>query len=207
MNKKLYYFTLLTFIFVLNSCYSQHNKKTKTFEGSIEYNIKLTNGDESMEDYFYDYINQKFGNITIHYFDKKGNFKREFPNSGKNGLEYYLYKSKTNNFYAKWKSIDTVFYYEASEPLTVLLDKSYGVGEMILGQSTEYIKLKSLDTIGGKKITSTYYFSGEPYTNPKLYSKIKDFNQDIAIKKAKSAFLKIDSDKFKLSEKTPLKKY
>ncbi len=185
---------VFTFLLLLFSCTNSKSVSYNSFEGIIKYSVSFDEGDRSKPAYYYDYIKQKYGDVALYHFKANGDFLRTYPYSGDKGVDFYLYKNDTKNFYAKWRNIDTLFYYNVTENMLQFTKEETGKSEIILGEQCSFYKISGIDTVGGQQVTQTYHFSGKPYIDPSLYEGYNDFFFSKIIKKTKSPFLKLILD-------------
>ena len=163
-----------------------------SFEGVITYKVDVvfTNKDLPYREYF----EQKFGDSLEVFYSKKGDILRKFHNAGERGYDFNLYLNSNNNYYSKWKNLDTIYYYQANDPFIKLISIDTGNQDQILGYTCNSIVVKGIDTIGQQKVIQTYYYSGEPYLDPELFQNYKDFYAYDIFKRTESPFLKLELD-------------
>ncbi|MFK7747786.1 MAG: hypothetical protein AB8B65_05325 [Kordia sp.] len=170
-------------IFCTSFCWSQ-----ETFEGVITYKIELTFKKEDVPNKAY--IAQKFGDTLKIFYNKKGDIHKKYIGSGAQGYDFHTYKTNTNNFYAKWENIDTLYHYNVNENILTFLSKESGTSEAILNKPSKYILIKGYVAETNEMVHQKFYYTGFPYLNPALFKNFKEFFLDEILKTSKSPFLK-----------------
>lgn len=168
------------------------NSAQETFEGVITYSVDVSFKGESVE--YRDYFAQKYGDTVKVFYNKKGDIYKKIIGSGKMGYDFNLYKQNENNYYAKWKNLDTLYYYNVSEQNLEVISTENGESNDSVDSETSVLIIKARDPKGGQYVTQTFYYNGEPYINPELYEKFKDFFTYDYYKKAKSPYMKLELD-------------
>lgn len=175
-------FTLIIIIMVLTSL-----TEKKYFEGVITYGVETNILKESN---YSDYLKERYGTSMKFYWGKNGNLLRKtFGNSL--GLDYSLYIQKENTFYVKYKSIDTLYYYNALTQDNELLEMKESKSDSILNQKCNKIELKLKNKYNGKEFTSEYHYSKNPKINYKLYQNVNDGFANVIYKATESPYLKL----------------
>ncbi|MEL7118516.1 MAG: hypothetical protein AAFO07_03725 [Bacteroidota bacterium] len=159
-------FVLIFLIFNLTS-YSQ-----KAFEGIIDYKIEVKL--KKLDHLYNEYYAQKYGDTMRVYISKNGSMKREYLGSGEMGYDWAIYRQDKNEFYAKWKSMDSIFYYNCEEVMTELKSFEAGPIKQILGRDCRSIIIEAFEPIEEVSVIQKFYFSGEEYIQDGTYDKFKD---------------------------------
>ncbi|MEM6807033.1 MAG: hypothetical protein AAF696_36870 [Bacteroidota bacterium] len=196
----------------------------KYFEGIITYEVETKLKYEEHE-YNY-YFEQKYGDSLKVYIFKDGSFRREYMNSGKLGLDWQIYNRSNNNYYAKYRSLDTVYYYDTKENVFEFKSFNQLPNRIILGKTCEGLEKVIYEPRAGETFISHFYYSGEEALAPNIYDEFKDGYWDQAFKKIQSQVLafstetpyllmyseavkiewkKLDKSILKLPEEVPLK--
>lgn len=167
------------------------NKKSTCqdiFEGIITYKTETQLKKKNHP--YNEYFSQKFGDTLRVSISKNGNMKREYLGSGGLGFDWAIYNQEKNEFYSKWKSMDSIFYYNCSETVTEL--KSFELlpgSKKILGKDCQSIIIHSLEPNLQEKITHKYYFSGEEKIIENTFEEFKDGYLDRVYSLSKSHIL------------------
>ncbi len=181
---------LQLFIFIFPFiCFTQNNKKS--FEGIITYKIEVSILKSTEYD---EYYKQKYGDTLVTYISKKGDYKRVYKNSGEMGFDFVIYSKNTNELYAKWKNIDTVYHYNASQNNLTNLSIKNADTTTIIGYQCQSIIMIGIDTIGNQQVKTKYYYSYEPYLDPSLYENYNAFYYNKIVEVIKSQYLKMIMD-------------
>jgi len=176
-------------LFLIQSCSPKINTKAPPnyFEGYITYDVSI---DILKEDKFTAYYKDKYGKEMQFYWKANGDLLRKTIGS-QYGLDYSLYKHSENKFYVKYKSSDTLYYYNGDENYLELQTMEVDQTEDILGQKCKVIKVSSVATSTKEISKFEYFFSGAPKINPQLYSNTHDGFASKLYEVAKSPFLKM----------------
>ncbi|MGH1383377.1 hypothetical protein [Kordia sp.] len=164
-------------------CWSQ-----ESFEGIITYKIELTFKKKNVE--HKDYIAQKFGDTLQVFYNKKGDVHKKYLGSGARGYDFHTYIASTNNYYAKWKNLDTLYYYNVQENVLKFVSRESGISDPIFNKLANYITIKGYEPLGDEMVTQKFYYTGFPYINPELFKNFKEFFSYDFLKTTKSPFLK-----------------
>jgi len=177
----------IIFCFIIQNGFSQ-----TPFEGVIIYKVETV---LKYEDHVYnDYYSQKYGDTLKVYIAENGNQKREYSNTGNLGLDWTIYDQGKNEEYAKWHSMDSVFYYSCSNLVTNLEEFEEGDEKIILGEDCKSIITKSFEPKGKETITAKFYYSGNEYIIPNTYEEYKDGYLDRIYAKSNSHILRRELD-------------
>jgi hypothetical protein len=181
--KKIILFVILV-LFALIVCVPFNLSSQNLFEGKITYQVSLK---LKQENHPYNvYFKQKFGDTVVVYINKDGSQKRTYKGSGELGLDWSIYDRKENQYYSKWHSMDSIFYYDCDSTITKL-DKIYqGKSETILGDKCKALVVESYESRGDEKIKQTFYYCGKEKVDKNAYSDFKDGYLDKVYKKSKS---------------------
>jgi len=162
------------------------------FTGVITYKVETI---LKYKDHPYnDYYAQKYGDTLRIYFAENGDQKREYYNTGGLGYDWMIYDQDKNEFYAKWHSMDSIFYYDCSELVTTLEEFKEGEEKLILGKKCKSIITKAFEPSGKETIIQKFYFSGKEYADPNNFKYFKDGYLDKIYAKSKSHFLRWEID-------------
>lgn len=183
--KRLVFLFITIIAFCISSC-----KSEKSFEGVITYKVNVTFTNKNMP--HQKYLTEKFGDTLKVLFDTQGNLFRKYIGTGPNGYDFHIYNVNTNNFYGKWKNLDTLYYYNAKKNVLAFIDREIGISDTIFNKPSKYILIKGYIPETGEKVTQKFYYTGFPYVNPKLLQNFKDFFTDEIFKTTKSPFLKYE---------------
>lgn len=182
---------LVLVIFSFLGCVVAQDEQNKSFEGIITYKVEVEFKDNIPIKYK-EYLRQKRGHTMLAYYDSKGNIYKDFPYSGGNGLDFHIYNSQKQEFYAKYKHLDTLYFYDTSENMLKLLDKKKGeTNDEILGQKCSFIEFSGIIPKTKERVRLKFWYSGKPYLNPNLFKGFKDFYNSEFFKISKSPFLKL----------------
>ena len=162
----------------------------KTFEGIVTYKVTVKILDKSLPSHIQDYYLQKYGDTVKTYFLSNGSFYRDHYTSGTKGYDFIYYNQPKNEGYAKWKNIDTVYYYDSGENSLDFIEEDKGGKVKILGQKCKSYSIKGIEPINEQVVTQTHYYSGKPYIDASLYENYHDFFWDRIADKTKSIALK-----------------
>ncbi len=182
---------LLTFLFLFISftSYSQ-----EPFEGTILFKVSTKVKDHVTDERYRGYFQNKYGDSVRSYYKSDGSWSHIFYSKAEMGVEWRIYDRETNQFYAKWKGIDTVYYFNCASNSTELLSMETGPGTMILGRNCKSVKVVTYDGVGNETLAITYYFSGAENIPTHNYTGFKDGFLDQVYAISQSHFLRVDMD-------------
>ena len=162
------------------------------FEGVITY--KVTTRLKNENNPYKDYLLQKYGDSLQIYISQDGSLMRKYYGKGDHGMNWHVYDSPSNYYYAKWKGIDTIYYYSCSDFFSELKSIEEGKSEPILGKPAKYIKITTFDPIGKETLIINYHYSGEQFVSAKTYAPYKEGYIDKVYEKSQSHILKYEMD-------------
>lgn len=166
-------------------------EKPESFEGVITYTVEI----EYPENYEYGwYMDQKYGDTMLLFVSSKGDYLRDYKNSGDMGWDFTSYSQKENVIYAKWKNIDTIFWYPASDTSIQLKSMFEGGDTLIMNQKCKSIFIESYFSLDNLNLSMALYYSGYPKADPELYKNHKDSFYNLVYPKSKSHFVMMVSD-------------
>jgi len=181
--KTVYQLTLISFFLF----FSKISICQDFFEGIITYKIDT---ELMQEDHLYnDYYSQKYGDTMVVYLHKEGYFKREYIGSGKMGYDWTIYDVTKNEYYGKWKSMDSIFFYNCNEVITELMSFNKGPDKKILGKNCKSIIVRSFEPKLKENLSQIFYYSGDEKVSPDVFSKFKDGYLDKVYSGSKSHIL------------------
>ncbi|MCG8331739.1 MAG: hypothetical protein MI974_28900 [Chitinophagales bacterium] len=145
----------------------------KAFEGIIIY--KVDTHLKKKNHPYNEYFSQKYGDTLRVTIKQNGNMKREFIGSGELGYEWAIYDQNKNEFYTKWKSMDSIFYYDCGEVITDLQSfESVNGTTKILDKDCESIVIHSIEPNLNEHIHQKFFFSGDEKIIEGTYDGFKD---------------------------------
>ena len=184
---------ILILVLIVLPCFAtSQNAKKESFEGVLTYKSEIVFRNKNS--YYQEYFGQKYGDTLKVYYNKKGDILRQFLNSGERGYDFNLYLQSENNYYAKWKNLDTLYYYNTTENALDKINETRGKSGKIQGKKCKYISIEGKDPIGKQIVKLTYHYSGEPYLDSKLYTGFIDFFTAEILSEANSPFIKLEQD-------------
>lgn len=185
---------ILIFILAFLSSHACSQTKPKeSFEGIITYKVSFIT--KSKEGKYFSYQKQKYGNEAKMYVSEKGDFKREYKNSGGMGFDFNIYNHSLNKVFAKWRNIDTIFSLDANNNGLEFLKEERVKGESINGIKCEGYLISARDLIGGQIITQTFFYpTNKEYIDPNLYRNFKDSFYNKVMNKIQSPYYKLKMD-------------
>lgn len=164
-------------------------KKVKYFEGVITYSVETKIKKNSV---YSDYISKKYGSRMDSYWNSDGDLLR-FTSGNEVGLDYTLFKNDLNTCYTKFKQLDTLYYYPASETFDKIIEIKTGPKKTILNQEcrswTFVVESLKKDTF-----QMHYFYSGYPHINKFLYQDLKDGYANLIYKMTESPFMFMELD-------------
>lgn len=160
----------------------------RIFEGVITYQVKVELKDKNYP--YNDYLKEKYGKTLKLYVDKNGNQKREYFGSGSSGLDWAIYQREKNEYYSKWNSMDTVFYYNCGQAVTNFKSIENGNDINILGKNCKTIVVKSFEPKEKENIVQMFSYSEDLQVSNNAYSDFKDGYLDKVYETMKSHWLK-----------------
>ncbi|WP_299680841.1 hypothetical protein [uncultured Dokdonia sp.] len=166
--------------------------KNKSFEGVITYKTDIKFINENIK--FRAYHEGKFGDTLKVYYNKEGDIFKKYYNTGDQGYDFNLYVNSKNNYYSKWKNLDTIYHYNVSEQSLEFISSTTGTSENILGKECKYIQIEAYEPKGKQSVIQKYYYSGFPYLDPELFKGFEDFYTNSFMDTAKSPFMKMELD-------------
>jgi len=173
----------IIFCLILQKCFSQ-----VPFEGIVTYKVETVLKQENHP--YNEYYSQKYGDTLKIYIAGNGNHKRKYFNTGNLGLDWMIYDQNKNEQYAKWHSMDSIFYYECSALVTKLEEIKDGDEKIVMGKKCNSIITKAFEPEGKETIINKFYFSGDEFVAPNTFKKYKDGYLDKVYEKSKSHFLR-----------------
>ena len=177
----------LNVVFLLTTAVSIAQKK-ESFEGIITYKVSTEFKEENFPDQ--EYFEGKYGDTLKVYYNKNGDLYKKVIGSGEFGYDFNLYVNKENNYYSKWKSLDTLYYYNVSEETLNEISRENGE----INEKTSYFTIKGVEPNSGQIITQTFYYTGSPYVKKDLFLNFFDFFTNDFYKLSNSAFQKLELD-------------
>ena len=186
--KALYIISLLA---VITSSCAMTPSSQKSFEGIVTFVVSVEILEETHLDEFY---RCKYGDTVLLYVSSDGDYRREYPQACRYGIDYVLYSHDQNVMYAKINGLDTVLWFDSSVNSLALDLMSEGEEAVVLGSSCKSVSMRGHDVATGKKAWVTYYYSGSPMIDPELYSRHKDYFLDRVYGEAQSQYLKYEME-------------
>ena len=178
---------ILKIVFLLITI-SSLGQTQNSFEGIITYKVSVNFIENDSPDK--EYFEQKYGDTLKVYFNKNGDIFKKIIGSGEYGYDFNLYLNRENNYYAKWKNLDTLYYYNVSEENLTELSRETGR----IDDKINYFKIKGIEPNSRQIVTQKFYYTGSPYLNGKLFQKFSDFFTDEYYQLSNSPFLKLELD-------------
>ncbi len=166
---------ILTAYLLLIGLYSNAQNN---FEGIVTYKINLEIKENAGSTAFY--YEQKYGDTLKVYYATNGDQLMEYVNSGELGLDWAMYLVEANEYYSKWRSMDSIFYNSCdTNYLEVLsfekLDK-INISDRVCEQYlVECMATKDSDV---EFLSRYWYFNDELPFDGELYSDYKDARID-----------------------------
>ena len=183
-----------------NSLYRYHHPVSPSagkasFKGRLTYTVKLEIPDELPNDERKKDLFNKFGHTMTITYDGKGNFRKDYIGSANGGYEYQLYNTKSNNFYSKWKSVDTLVFYNMRNNTLQLISKNPGIPQNINGIECESVHYHGLDmspvASSDYHIKLSWFFKRDSlFINPHHYANYKEYFYHDYLSFAQAAYLK-----------------
>ncbi len=128
-------YILLSFLLVyIGKC-----NERSSFEGYIKYAVEVTTYQEDHP--LNGYLNIKWGDTMIVYHNRQGFQKREYLNSKPYGFEWSTYNPERNEYYSKWHSMDTIFYYDCGNAYSDLIYIGQDTAKIINNKTYPSIKI------------------------------------------------------------------
>lgn len=162
----------------------------ESFEGIITYKIDVIFKNENVA--HKEYTIEKYGDTLKVFYNKKGDIHRKYIGTGSRGYDFHTYQTSTNNYYAKWKNLDTLYYYNVKANILNFISRDTGTSDSILKKPSKYIVTKGHVPETNEMVSQKFYYTGFPYLDPKLFKNFKDFFTDETLKISKSPFLKLE---------------
>ncbi|NVK65866.1 MAG: hypothetical protein HWE22_14830 [Flavobacteriales bacterium] len=157
-------------VYLLITVFSWGQTENK-FARVLTYATTLEIVNDDLPAYAKDYLNQKYGDSLHVVYDTLGNIRMNYFRSGKNGIAYYFYNATNHTMYARWKGIDTLYYYDASV-------NDYTLDSMKTSKTIDGSKIECYShnpEVNGAAIQEFYFVEDSMYVNPDLYADFKDF--------------------------------
>jgi len=183
-----YFYTLGVFLICLSSCSKENNE---AFEGVIKYEISI---EFKKKLPYEDYLKQKYGGTMELFISKTGDYKQVYNQSGAMGFDFVQFTQESNEISVKYRNLDTLYWYNASENVLDLISYSAGNPETILGSNCKSIVIKSFDSKGDLKIVQTYVYDNSIPINPNLYKDHNDAYYSRITYQTKSHYMKLIMD-------------
>jgi len=164
----------------------------ESFEGIITYKVDVIFKNKKEDAAYKKYIVEKFGDTLKVFFNKKGDIHKRYIGTGPRGYDFHTYRTNTNNYYAKWKNLDTLYFNNVKENILKFIDKETGISKPILNKPSKYILIKGYVPETNEMVNQKFYYTGYPYLDPKLYKNYKEFFMNETLQITKSPFLKLE---------------
>lgn len=136
----------------------------------LTYTTQVSMLNEDLPQSSKEYLNQKYGDSVQICYDTRGNIRMDYFGSGARGMEYNFYNSKNHLLYAKWKNLDTLYYYDANVNEYPLDSASREVIKK--GFALRYYSHHS--TINGVVLQEYHFLNDSLQVNAELYKDFKD---------------------------------
>ncbi|MEM6718048.1 MAG: hypothetical protein AAF611_01910 [Bacteroidota bacterium] len=182
--------TNLLYILILNFLFCAICQSQESFEGVITFKVDVIFKKENAP--YKEYIIEKFGDTMQMFYNKKGDIHRRYKGTGPRGYDFHTYRTNTNNYYAKWKNLDTLYFNNVKENILKFIDKEVGTSTPILNKPSKYILIRGYVPKTNEMVNQKFYYTGYPYLDPKLYKNYKEFFTDEILQATKSPFLKFE---------------
>ncbi len=137
----------------------------------LTYATSLKINNDDLPDYLKEYLNQKYGDSLHIVYDASGNIRMNYFRSGESGIMYNIYNAEKHLLYARWKNIDTLYYYDASINEYIL--DSMNTVETANGSKVEYYSHHP--EVNGPAIQEFYFVNDSLHVDPDLYIDFQDF--------------------------------
>ncbi|MEO6151469.1 MAG: hypothetical protein ABIN95_04585 [Mucilaginibacter sp.] len=148
------------------------------FEGKIEFDTHIKANKPQVKTAIY---KEAYGTAFTALI-KDGYYKQLYK--GASSIEWVIYHPKTNRYYFKKPSVDTLFYIDCSKESQPIEVKRTPGKEVILGYKCRSLKIRSAT------LKSTVFYAPELPVNPEYFSQFKLHANDKVIKLSRSAYLK-----------------
>lgn len=179
--------TLILLVLTMKTGFCQ-----ESFEGVITYAVSISFKNGNVE--HLDYFAQKYGDTVKVFYNKKGDIYKNIIGSGGYGYEYILYKQDENNYYTKWKNLDTLYHYNVSEQNLEIISTESGESKELFNRKSHYLSFKAQEPRSKQLVSQTFYYNGEPYINPELFKDFIDFFTFDFFKKSQSPYMILELD-------------
>lgn len=146
-----------TFILLISLLFSCKVKKEEIKYITYKIDIEITN--DTLDKVVSNYLLQKYGDSLQIMFDNKGNINFKYYGSGDFGYDVNIYNIKENNFYAKWKNIDTAYYYNVNKNILDLIEKNHLESQEVNEVICNVIEFKGLDSYSRDTINQIFYYN------------------------------------------------
>lgn len=170
LNKqvKLTYIIAL-YIFCFVACSRKEEAKNSLL---LTYEQEIEILDETKTESVKNYLLQKYGDSVGVIYDSRGNIRMNYYGSGEMGMEYNFYNAGKGINCAKWKNMDSIFYYDASVN-EYQLDSTSRI-ETRNGFILTYYSQNPADSNG--IIQESHFIHDSLKIDPYLYKNFKDFS-------------------------------
>lgn len=138
----------------------------------LTYDNSLEILDDSKPESVKNYLFQKYGDSLEIVYDKFGNIRMDYFGSGAKGMSHNFYNAEKHINCAKWKNIDTLFYYDASIN-EYHLDSTNRI-DTPNGFILKYYSQNHADGFG--IVQEAHYINDSLHIDPELYKNFKDFS-------------------------------
>ena len=171
----------------------------ESFEGKITYKVevelKYVNHDWN------DHLSKKWGDTLEVYHHEEGFQKRIYKNSFPNGFSFNIYDVRKNEYYVKWHSIDTIYFYGCSEMATDFVSIEEMDSKEILGKESKSVLMKMYTRMSKDTIEARYFYDENIPMNPDNYKQFKDTHLDVLYETIKGHIMEwsIDTDICKIT--------
>ncbi len=162
------------------------------FEGDIVYKVEVEIKDKSHP--WADYLANKWGDTMIVSHNTDGFQKRIYKNSKPNGFFWHIYNAETNEYFATWHNLDTIYYYNCAESITNLVELKKEKSEIVLNKICPSFSIEFKDISSHEMITTTIYYDPDLPINFLAYRNFRDTHIDEIYKHSHSHLVKWSID-------------
>lgn len=186
------YISILIFTTYLITCFSCSQEDTKENITSLVYKLDIEVISDTINPAVSEYLLQKHGDSLIMSINGEGSIRFDFIGSGKNGYDFNLFDINTNQYYGKWKHIDTLYYYDVSHNILKLVERKSLDNQIVNSINCQVLEFKGVDEEHPSYyVNQTFYFNSDTLeVKSEKYRRYKEFFFDEYLLASNSFYVK-----------------
>jgi hypothetical protein len=179
--------TCLLFLAFLSAVAIAHAQQS--FEGRIKFKADISTAADASKA-SQEKVMQRYGDSLIVTYSRKGNYKRQYLNTGESGNDSQAYIASTGMLYSIRKNSERIDSLSMAKNGLQLVTKTKMDPQQIIGLNCDCYQYAAKDKVGGD-VFITYCSSAQsPAVDPELFGKHENFFLSDFIATSKRPFLK-----------------